>query len=62
MFGKSSWPNDPQKYEIRRLKMIQSHKGLKWWNNGIIEKTIQIGENLPEGFRFGRCCNKCRKK
>ena len=35
MFGKSSWPNDPKKYEIRRLKMIQSHKGLKWWNNGI---------------------------
>ena len=35
MFGKSSWPNDPKKYEIRRLKMIKSHKGLKWWNNGI---------------------------
>ena len=35
MFGKSSWPNDPQKYKMRRLKMIQSHKGLKWWNNGI---------------------------
>ena len=34
MFGKSSWPNDPQKYEMRRLKMIQSHKGLKLWNNG----------------------------
>ena len=35
MFGKSSWPNDPKKYEIRRLKMIQSQKCLKWWNNGI---------------------------
>ena len=34
MFGKSSWPNDPQKYEMRRLKMIQSQKCLKWWNNG----------------------------
>ena len=34
MFGKSSWPNDPKKYEIRRLKMIQSQKCLKWWNNG----------------------------
>ena len=36
MFGKSSWPNDTQKYEMRRLKMIQSLKSLKWWNNGII--------------------------
>ena len=34
MFGKSSWPDDPQKYETRRLKMIQSLKSLKWWNNG----------------------------
>ena len=34
MFGKSSWPNDPQKYEMRRLKMIKSQKSLKWWNNG----------------------------
>ena len=36
MFGKSSWPDDPKKYEARRLKMIQSQKCLKWWNNGII--------------------------
>ena len=34
MFGKSSWPNDTQKYEMRRLKMIQSLKSLEWWNNG----------------------------
>ena len=34
MFGKSSWPDDPKKYEARRLKMIQSQKCLKWWNNG----------------------------
>lgn len=40
----------------------KGHKGLKWITNRIIEKTIPIGENPPEGFRFGRCCNKCRKK
>ena len=37
----------------------KGHKGLKWITNGIIEKTIPIDENPPEGFRFGRCYNKC---
>ena len=40
----------------------KGHKGLKWITNGIIEKTIPIGENPPEGFRFGRCYNKYGKK
>ena len=40
----------------------KGHKGLKCITNGIIEKTIKIGENPPEGFRFGRCCNKFWKK
>lgn len=40
----------------------KGHKGLKWITNGIIEKTIPIGENPPEGFRFGRCYNKYSKK
>lgn len=40
----------------------KGHKGLKWITNGIIEKTIPIGEIPPSGFRFGRSCNKCGKR
>ena len=40
----------------------KGHKGLKWITNGIIEKTIPIGENPPEWFRFGRCYNNRRKR
>ena len=56
MFGKSSWPDDPQKYEMRRLKMIQSLKCLKWWNNGI--KTCKAKECPGPEWKRGRIKNK----
>ena len=56
MFGKSSWPNDPKKYEIRRLKMIQSLKCLKWWNNGI--KNCKAKECPGPEWKRGRIKNK----
>ena len=56
MFGKSSWPDDPQKYETRRLKMIQSLKGLKWWNNGI--KNCKAKECPGPEWQRGRIKNK----
>ena len=52
MFGKSSWPDDPKKYEARRLKMIQSLKGLKWWNNGI--KNCKAKECPGQEWKRGR--------
>ena len=56
MFGKSSWPDDPQKYEMRRLKMIQSLKCLKWWNNGI--KNCKAKECPGQEWKRGRIKNK----
>ena len=56
MFGKSSWPDDPQKYEIRRLKLIKSLKCLKWWNNGI--KTCKAKECPGPEWKRGRIKNK----
>ena len=56
MFGKSSWSDDPQKYEIRRLKMIQSLKCLKWWNNGI--KNCKAKECPGPEWKRGRIKNK----
>ena len=50
------------KSETHKLHISQSRKGLKWITNGNIEKTILIGEKIPSGFRFGRCCNKCGKR
>ena len=52
MFGKSSWPDDPKKYEMRRLKMIQSLKCLKWWNNGI--KNCKAKECPGPEWKLGR--------
>lgn len=40
----------------------KGHTGLKWITDGIIEKTLPIGETPPPGFRFGRCYTKCKKE